>query len=478
MLRPLALLVVIAGLASAQLPTSQIQINVAHGRDSGEWVQVGTTVALVQIEPTGPKEFAISWDGTTYNTIGRNISGITNNDIMRGGWNWNTTITYAPQRPTFWVKDLGTGVVAPYPMFPPVVGTKSTNQETWNWVTRTIPGPTLTINRATGAQIWDNPYYPPDSDGDGIIDAQDPDDDNDGQPDAADPDHPSYQPILNPDGDNDGRSDDYDLDDDGDGINDIVDPDHPDYVPPDPDTDGDGTGNLLDDDDDGDGIVDGDDSEPLNPDAGDEDGDGIGDNRDPDDDNDGIPDDNENQPEPPSGTDTDGDGKPDSIDPDDDNDGAGDDVDTDPRNPPSGGGSGGSGGGTGSGGGGGGGGAGTPPEGGGTGDAYVGGMNALQPGDAPWNGDKAQFGQSETERYKSGRENALSKIKGFAAIQWLRQGTLPKATAYNLSIPLGRFGTMARTIDLQQPVVVGIRYAWLLVITFLLGQAFLKRVTI
>ncbi len=149
--------------------------------------------------------------------------------------------------------------------------------------------------------------FDPDSDGDGICDAEDLDDDNDGIPDLEEGDG---------DTDGDGIPDSLDLDSDNDGIPDIIegggtDEDGDGLLDDFVDTDGDGLGDEVDEDDGG---------TPLdNPDS---DGDGIPDIHDLDSDNDGTPDVIE-----AGGTDDDGDGVIDDF-VDADGDGFADEVDT------------------------------------------------------------------------------------------------------------------------------------------------------
>jgi len=108
----------------------------------------------------------------------------------------------------------------------------------------------------------------PDSDGDGVADADD-----------AFP----LDPGETTDTDGDGIGNEADPDNDGDSVDDVDDafPDDPDETT---DTDDDGIGNEADPDDDGDDVVDGEDAFPLDPaESVDSDGDGIGDNADADD---------------------------------------------------------------------------------------------------------------------------------------------------------------------------------------------------
>ena len=164
----------------------------------------------------------------------------------------------------------------------------------------------------------------PDSDGDGVGDAED--------------EFP-LDATEQFDTDEDGFPDNQDLDDDGDGI-----PDDEDAFPLDSseslDTDGDGIGNNSDPDDDGDGVNDVEviisldlinseqvtvtlDSFPLDPtEQVDSDNDGIGDNADLDDDNDGVLDIEDVFPNNPNEViDTDEDGIGNVTDLDDDGDG-------------------------------------------------------------------------------------------------------------------------------------------------------------
>ncbi len=120
-----------------------------------------------------------------------------------------------------------------------------------------------------------------DTDGDGVVDAQD-----------AFPNDPNETE----DTDNDGVGNNADTDDDNDGV-----PDTDDAFPLDDsesvDTDNDGVGNNSDSDDDNDGVIDSDDAFPLDDsETTDTDGDGIGNNADLDDDNDGVVDEEDDAP--------------------------------------------------------------------------------------------------------------------------------------------------------------------------------------
>jgi len=168
-----------------------------------------------------------------------------------------------------------------------------------------------------------------DTDGDGVVDANDncpttanadqADADGDGVGDVCD-NAPNTPNADQKDTDGDGDPDITDPDDDNDGT-----PDSRDAFPEDPsedkDTDKDGLGNNADLDDDNDGILDTDDNCPLvaNVDQLDTDGDGIGDVCDPDKDGSGFDDIYEELCD--DLTDTDGDKIPDCADEDDDNDG-------------------------------------------------------------------------------------------------------------------------------------------------------------
>jgi len=153
-------------------------------------------------------------------------------------------------------------------------------------------------------------YVSPDTDRDGIANANDKDDDNDGVNDDEDAFPLNNKEQYDTDGDT--KGDNEDLDDDNDGV-----PDTHDDLPLDPnettDTDKDGIGNIADKDDDNDGLSDTEEENlKTNPNLFDTDGDGysdkedvfpldknewqdsdkdkIGDNADKDDDNDGITD--------------------------------------------------------------------------------------------------------------------------------------------------------------------------------------------
>ena len=114
-------------------------------------------------------------------------------------------------------------------------------------------------------------------------------------------------------------------DTDGDGIPDADDNCPLDFNPDQTDTDDDGLGDACDEDDDNDGVLDGDDNCQFipNPDQADLDDDGLGDVCDDDLDGDGVLNDTDNCPMVPNPlqTDTDEDGLGDACDDDDDNDG-------------------------------------------------------------------------------------------------------------------------------------------------------------
>ena len=180
-----------------------------------------------------------------------------------------------------------------------------------------------------------------DTDGDGIVDANDncpttanadqSDTDGDGVGDVCD-NAPNTPNADQKDTDGDGDPDATDPDDDNDGT-----PDGSDDFPEDPnedtDTDQDGIGNNADPDDDNDGVLDAEDNCPLvaNADQLDTDSDGIGDVCDPDKDGNGFDDIYEQQCN--DLTDTDGDKIPDCVDEDDDNDGYPDNEDAFPTDP-------------------------------------------------------------------------------------------------------------------------------------------------
>jgi len=136
-----------------------------------------------------------------------------------------------------------------------------------------------------------------DTDGDGIVDADDPDDDGDGVPDTDDAFPLDASESVDRDGD--GLGDGIDPDRDGDGF---CDPGEmgaqctgSDAFPDDPtaheDSDGDGVADAHDPDLDGDGVDHALDAFPRDPtETADADRDGVGDEADTDDDNDGLPD--------------------------------------------------------------------------------------------------------------------------------------------------------------------------------------------
>ena len=186
-----------------------------------------------------------------------------------------------------------------------------------------------------GDELGADPTSPPDSDGDGLIDAIDADDDDDGLATAdelsvdvdgdgtpdTDIDGDGVLNHLDDDSDGDGwlDADEGNGDFDGDGIPDFADTDDDDdgidtVAEGLGDTDGDGIPDAFDPDSDDDGIPDGDEG------AGDSDGDGVPDFQDDDSDGDGIPDAIEND------GDTDGDGVPDYLDDDSDGDGYADSL--------------------------------------------------------------------------------------------------------------------------------------------------------
>ncbi len=163
-----------------------------------------------------------------------------------------------------------------------------------------------------------------DLDGDGVGDACDTDDDGDGRDDGNDncPLHPNADQR---DTDGDGKGDACDADSDADGVANQVD-----NCPSTPNTDQadndeDGTGDACDPDDDNDGVEDADDNCPRIPNAhqADLDGDNVGDVCDPDDDNDDVDDPHDNCPRIPNGdqADEDADGTGDACDDDRDGDG-------------------------------------------------------------------------------------------------------------------------------------------------------------
>lgn len=210
----------------------------------------------------------------------------------------------------------------------------------------TISGNTITLvsvgtTSITVSQASDSNYYAPsnkiislivklgDTDGDGIIDAND--------------NCPTIANSNQQDTDGDGMGDVCDTDDDDDGWLDTIEilcGTNPLSASSKPlDTDEDGIANCQDLDDDNDGCIDTEDALPLDPtECTDFDGDGIGDNADPDDDNDGQRDVDEVQcgSNPFDATsmspDFDTDGLLDCIDPDDDNDGCLDYADAFPYN--------------------------------------------------------------------------------------------------------------------------------------------------
>ena len=174
-----------------------------------------------------------------------------------------------------------------------------------------------------------DPSETTDTDGDRIGNNADPDDDNDGTLDADDAFPLDATETTDTDGDKIGNN--ADPDDDNDGT-----PDTTDAFPLDAaetlDTDGDRIGNNADPDDDGDGTPDADDAFPLDPaETTDTDGDKIGNNADPDDDNDGTPDVDDAFPLDAAETlDTDGDRIGNNADLDDDGDGTPDTADAFP----------------------------------------------------------------------------------------------------------------------------------------------------
>ena len=122
----------------------------------------------------------------------------------------------------------------------------------------------------------EDPDESADADGDGTGDNADTDDDNDGVADADDafPNDPDESADL----DGDGTGDNADTDRDGDGVANADDA-FPDDATETADADGDGVGDVADLDDDNDGVNDTDDAFPNDPDeSADSDGDGVGDN--------------------------------------------------------------------------------------------------------------------------------------------------------------------------------------------------------
>lgn len=156
-----------------------------------------------------------------------------------------------------------------------------------------------TVNSAVGeADLEDDPSVI-DSDGDGVVNADD-----------AFPNDPSETT----DTDGDGIGNNADTDDDGDGVTDSNDPNP--LVNDTLDTDGDGVLNIVDTDDDGDGVTDSSDAFPLNStETIDTDADGIGNNADSDDDGDGVADSADAFPlDAGESADSDGDGTGDNAD--------------------------------------------------------------------------------------------------------------------------------------------------------------------
>jgi hypothetical protein len=168
-----------------------------------------------------------------------------------------------------------------------------------------------------GSAFW----YPPDADGDGVVDSQD-----------------NCRTVKNADQrdtDRDGKGDACDTDDDNDGVLDTNDNCRLVKNADQRDTDKDGKGDVCDTDDDNDGIADSADNCDLvaNKTQIDTDKDGQGDACDADDDNDGVPDtrDNCRTVKNTNQSDLDHDGKGDACETDDDNDGVLDVSDNCPR---------------------------------------------------------------------------------------------------------------------------------------------------
>ncbi len=168
-----------------------------------------------------------------------------------------------------------------------------------------------------------------DTDGDGIGNNADTDDDNDGVLDTADA-FP-LDATESVDTDTDGVGNNADTDDDNDGVLDTADA-FPLDATESVDTDTDGIGNNADTDDDNDGVLDTADAFPLDAtESVDTDTDGIGNNADTDDDNDGVLDTADAFPlDATESVDTDTDGIGNNADTDDDNDGVLDTADVFP----------------------------------------------------------------------------------------------------------------------------------------------------
>ncbi len=407
-----------------------------HSRSSGQWLSLRANLFYEQVGTGGVVHTSL--DGTTYYEL-NSVTTVTSWETSRGSWPQNPgTMVFTSGHKYLWVRMGATSQAAlvatpeQLQIVPTnIAGTVVGAPETWNWITVDLPSVTVRIDRTNlVASVIDNPMLPPDSDGDGFPDDVDPDDDNDGIPDEQDPDHPDWDEDQYPDTDGDGIPDHLDDDDDNDGIPDYMDSDHPDY-------------------------------------NNDMDGDGIPDHEDPDRDGDGIL--NEFDPDPDlpfnnnlPGPDTDGDGTPDQSDPDDDNDGIPDNLDPEPGVPgPPGGGGGGPVAPT------------LPGDGGNAGD-----VNALIPGPPPWNGDKAQVHPSVQPSYQDSVGKLKGKMDSLQNFRLLSSGTIPRANSYTFAVSLGQYGSINRTIDFNAPWWQAGRYALLLMLTLMLGNSLLKRITI
>lgn len=249
-----------------------------------------------------------------------------------------------------------------------------------------------------------------------------------------------------------------------------------------PDNDGDGIPDNEDPDDDNDGRPDNDDDFPNNPDEKDDtDGDGQGDNADPDDDNDGTPDVDDAFPFDPGRflPDADNDGTPDiddafpnnpGEDADNDGDGVGDNQDPDDNTPPGGGDQGD--------------GDGNP----GTGDGG-GGPGPIIDGDPDNDDDEVQTNPGDTSgavKPDATKHDVVGAAKDLGPaiteklgeFRPLGNSVIPRASSYTLNVPAGRFGSYNYVFNFDAAPWSYLRTLMLIVVIYVVGRDFMKRITV
>jgi hypothetical protein len=255
-----------------------------------------------------------------------------------------------------------------------------------------------------------------------------------------------------------------------------------------PDLDGDGFPDETDPDDDNDGRPDEADDFPRDPNEKDDfDGDGIGDNGDPDDDNDGVPDTTDGAPYDPDDTqpDRDGDGTPDALDKfpdnprennDQDGDGIGDNQDPDDNSPPD------QGGGSDDGDGGEGDGTGNP----GTGDGGGNPGPKPQPGDGGTDtgttgtGDTSGAVIPNSRHDVAGRAGQIAPMFGekLGSFRPLGITSIPRTNTWSFSFGTNRFGSYSVNLDFSQPPFTHLRSLLLIIVIYVVGRDFMKRITV